>query len=435
MPWPPDIAEQLPAPRDDEPADLRHDIADELADHLQCAFVRELHATRDEESAKGNVLDRFGNPATIATKLWFDAMWEKIMSQRLNLIVASLMAVVCIATLVAIGLMVREFQAVNTALISRLEAMGNAASEKEASKRSFEWQHVRLKLVADKPGGSPLSSFRVSLDGKLLGSDESISIERKSDSAGVVDFGLIRVGQFLLMVRAPWGEYLPDEKFVVSPAMSSVLEIVCPGGPPGSGKVELGLQWPTDVREALSQKRSDLPTDALRMWTYLEFWGRPRLVGENFWRRSDDDSLRLLIDSAGQTFLLGQGDHVEPLNNQRNSFGFCDKGLHFAAGIQIRIAQVPTREDTFPAIARQYVPAQMVVFAAGSIDAIVQPQPRHSSGYLYRWSLDSIFQPEAHAPPLHSDWVVDAQREVSHWKFVAPDELVNQFRPPEDKRD
>ncbi|MGQ0637183.1 MAG: HAAS signaling domain-containing protein, partial [Planctomycetaceae bacterium] len=80
MPWPPDIAGQLPASRDDEPANLRQDIADELADHLHSALGRELHATRDETKAKENVLERFGNPATIALKLWSDAMWEKIMS-------------------------------------------------------------------------------------------------------------------------------------------------------------------------------------------------------------------------------------------------------------------------------------------------------------------------------------------------------------------
>ena len=32
----------LPPPRDDEPASLRHDILDELGDHLACAYNREL---------------------------------------------------------------------------------------------------------------------------------------------------------------------------------------------------------------------------------------------------------------------------------------------------------------------------------------------------------------------------------------------------------
>jgi hypothetical protein len=32
MNWSPEIAGQLPAPRDDEPSSLRQDIADELAD-------------------------------------------------------------------------------------------------------------------------------------------------------------------------------------------------------------------------------------------------------------------------------------------------------------------------------------------------------------------------------------------------------------------
>src|SRR5262249_7249597 len=88
MPWPPDIAGELPAPRDEEPSSLRQDIADELGDHLKSSFNRELHFTREESSAKRNVLDRFGDPRHVARQLWFDAMKEKIVSQRLTLVMS-----------------------------------------------------------------------------------------------------------------------------------------------------------------------------------------------------------------------------------------------------------------------------------------------------------------------------------------------------------
>lgn len=77
MNWFRNIADELPAPRDDEPSSLRQDIADELADHLQSSFVRELHRTPDETSAKQHVFDRFGDPRRVARQLWFDAMKER----------------------------------------------------------------------------------------------------------------------------------------------------------------------------------------------------------------------------------------------------------------------------------------------------------------------------------------------------------------------
>lgn len=78
-----DFLADLPAPRDDEPPQLRGDIADELADHLHCAYRREVLKDGDEESARQRVLDRFGDPKKLARRLWWQAMWSRIMGQRL----------------------------------------------------------------------------------------------------------------------------------------------------------------------------------------------------------------------------------------------------------------------------------------------------------------------------------------------------------------
>ena len=66
---PNDVVADLPAPLDDEPPSVRQDIADELADHLACAYRRELFRHADERVAKQQVLDRFGNPQRIAGAL------------------------------------------------------------------------------------------------------------------------------------------------------------------------------------------------------------------------------------------------------------------------------------------------------------------------------------------------------------------------------
>ena len=85
MEWPEDISNDLPAPRPDEPPMLRSDILDELHDHLQSSLEHEQIQGKGEEAARELVLSRFGNPATIACQLWWDAMWVKIMIQRISL--------------------------------------------------------------------------------------------------------------------------------------------------------------------------------------------------------------------------------------------------------------------------------------------------------------------------------------------------------------
>ena len=96
----------LPPLRDDEPASLRQDIVDELADHLACAFHRELVKSGDEQTARKRVLDRFGNPMSIASRLWFQAMWSRIMLQRVafGISTALLMVLLVVSVLLIQGL-------------------------------------------------------------------------------------------------------------------------------------------------------------------------------------------------------------------------------------------------------------------------------------------------------------------------------------------
>lgn len=81
--FPLDLLADLPEPRDDEPASLRADIADELADHLQCAFRREVLKDGDTAAAQRRALDRFGDPQQLARRLWWQAMRSQLMKQRI----------------------------------------------------------------------------------------------------------------------------------------------------------------------------------------------------------------------------------------------------------------------------------------------------------------------------------------------------------------
>lgn len=88
-----DLLADLPAPRDDEPSSLRQDILDELSDHLACALHRELVKSGDSQIAEARVLDRFGDPRRIAVQLWFQAMWSRIMLQRVSMGLQGLLAI------------------------------------------------------------------------------------------------------------------------------------------------------------------------------------------------------------------------------------------------------------------------------------------------------------------------------------------------------
>ena len=88
------LTADLPAPRDDEPDSLRDDILAELADHLACAYRRELLRGADAATARQRVLERFGDPAAVARRLWLDAMRGKIMSQRILVVCCILLTLV-----------------------------------------------------------------------------------------------------------------------------------------------------------------------------------------------------------------------------------------------------------------------------------------------------------------------------------------------------
>src|SRR5687768_1904268 len=93
-----EINSALPGPDDREPPMLRRDIADELSDHLTCAVNRELRRIDDEPTARRAALEKFGDPAAIARRLYLEAMKEAIMKDRVLITTVALLALVCLAS-------------------------------------------------------------------------------------------------------------------------------------------------------------------------------------------------------------------------------------------------------------------------------------------------------------------------------------------------
>jgi hypothetical protein len=305
MTWPPDIANELPAPRDDEPSSLRQDIADELADHLQSSLARELHFTPEESTAKQTILERFGDPRRIARRLWFDAMQEKIMSQRVQLILTSLMTAACLGAVGLMTFMLRDSREVNGAILEKLAALTTRqpAPEPEPpaeeTTRSLDWVRAKFKLSLGEKGGPPAVGFKVQVTGTggaVLGEAERNGqitvgvIEETSGADGVVDLGLFRFGTYFVSLATPWGEVL-SRQVALRPGQPPVREIVCPAAAPEEVDVQFKVTWPEDLKEH-------------RLWLICNVSTAQRRTGSEYWTISQP-FMRALAGNVLNSGLMG----------------------------------------------------------------------------------------------------------------------------------
>jgi hypothetical protein len=204
MPWHDSISANLPAaaPEGSEPPALRADILDELADHLECAMARELRRTDDAAAARRAVLDRFGDPARIARKLWLDAMKEQLMDQRM-MFATQLALVVAVGIMcVVVILMLRQNHQMQQALLARLQATPMAASRAAvdpATLASYDWPTLHVQVMsADGSKGVP--DVSVELMGDVHDAGKYRQLTEKTDAQGKVSFGPIRAGGYRLRV-------------------------------------------------------------------------------------------------------------------------------------------------------------------------------------------------------------------------------------------
>ena len=120
----------------------------------QRLFVR---VADNKADAQRNVLNRFGNPRRIARQLWFDAMKERIMSQRLQLFQTVVMTVTC---LVILGLtwtvfsQNRALSEINRAFLEKLTAVPDRPAQ---ILQSPEWMTTRVRLVLGESGDTEVS--------------------------------------------------------------------------------------------------------------------------------------------------------------------------------------------------------------------------------------------------------------------------------------
>jgi hypothetical protein len=265
------LSSLLPSPRDDEPASLRQDIVDELSDHLACAYNRELLRGTNADLAHQRVLNRFGNPAALARRLWLDAMKGKIMAKRV-LIATCLVVMLACGTSVGLAWnwmnqdrLMRNREAAEASEVNRrlAEALAQAQtankdmlnklgemSEAIRHPVSLDWNPVTFKLTEESASGRPAAGVSLALT-RMEGTTPMV-VNRTSDASGVADFGAIRPGDYTYRLIRNWpnGNFLADGEFNLRPGTEVHKSIVCPKVPPETVPVQIKCVWPPDLETA-----------------------------------------------------------------------------------------------------------------------------------------------------------------------------------------
>ena len=244
-----EITTRLPPLREDEPESLRQDIVDEILDHLQCGLRRELLIQGgDEAFAKERVLSRFGDPREIARKLWFQAMWSKIMSQRIAVGSALFSMMVCAVLVGMMGWMLHQQQLsaaqqqkANAELMERIVGLIKPPQQTETyNDREPRKSHLQLKVTVDTEDGPPATGCTVTVTKQVeLGwpvSNGGNAQQFTLDPSGMVDCGLTEPGRFEVTIRTQFNE-VATSSFTIPSEQDHIEHVVVPGKLPEMTKV------------------------------------------------------------------------------------------------------------------------------------------------------------------------------------------------------
>jgi hypothetical protein len=266
----------LPSPRRDEPAGLRQEIFDELNDHLTCSIHRELLRGLDSTAARARALERFGDPAAVARRLWLDAMKGKIMAQRVLIGTCVLVAAASLALVGmfwqfavhaqrAVAAQRAEAAAREQEMLKQLKAM----SEAVRNPRSLDWNPLKIRLTENTLDGPPVPGVNVALERVHSGNGGGVyGRYLKSDPSGIVDFGLVNPGEynFSLFQLATGAQGISRRASVqvsVQPGNDVTKHIVCPKTPAETAPVTIKCSWPADLEK-----------EDLRVFISFEFQAR-----------------------------------------------------------------------------------------------------------------------------------------------------------------
>jgi hypothetical protein len=236
----PDFVDRaLPAPRADEPARLRERIAAELADHLACATADEVERGADPARAQRRAVERFGDPGAVARRLWWNAMKEAVMKDRILMGAAALAALACLGALALTWQSLRQNQRMNEKLIAEFAAM--RTREPAPAPVDPAWRDLSIRVTRGSQEGPPAVGASVTLSGRIFGEDGSFT--EKADANGLARFGVVRSGNsFECQVNPPDGfEWFERSYLRTGPPLTHAVVI------PELVPIQLSLNWPDEA--------------------------------------------------------------------------------------------------------------------------------------------------------------------------------------------
>jgi hypothetical protein len=276
------LSEGLPAPRDDEPAEVRRDIVDELADHLSCSYSRELLRGSQPGAARQRVFERFGDPAAVARRLWLDAIGAKLMLQRILLATCLVVSLASLSLTGALWFQNSRAQRESArAAVEALKAMTvenararegqqqvvqqlRAMAEEIRGTRSLDWNPLSFQLTEDTPDGPPAVGFHLTLSefganagvrfggggGGGGGLGATTRTMRTTDRAGIAEFGFVHPGNYWFQVRKDWDQGFVESRgqVTVDPGSRVTKKLVCPRTPLERVAVRIRADWPPDLQ-------------------------------------------------------------------------------------------------------------------------------------------------------------------------------------------
>jgi hypothetical protein len=296
-----ELSANLPPLRDDEPPSLRQDILDELADHLRCALRREMLTQDDEAAARKRVLDKFGDPREVARKLWVQAMWSRIMSQRITLGLLTLATAAC---LVLAGLMwqtTRQNQQANAALLEQMAKLIEASRTPVPVPPTPDTT-LTVRLFNGEKDGQPPKTGTVEVYGTEL-HNASVKGNRRLNSSGLIEFGILPHGTYNLSVRTARGR--TNRSVKVLRGEPHVDEFICPDEELRKDDIQIECDLPEDLKE------KDVVTFAYFNPEPFEF------KGDN-WHFDSGANFGVLVSQLGQLFNEEISSSV--VNFQQNDF-------------------------------------------------------------------------------------------------------------------
>ena len=335
-----DLLADLPPPDDFEPPSLRDDIRDELEDHLQCAFRREVLRDGDEPAARTRVLSRFGDPKQLARRLWWQAMWSRVMGRKL---LAGLQWMVTLAAVFAAG----AVYVTNSRILNELET-ARTEDQRSTASLAHELQELRHQVAlaqnqadgrradgqpgaTDGPPGAPVDAAASAVPPDSAAKKPSLTVQLVDDREGrppvedpVKEIKLIgggnvyegvpeRLGAAMpgkpgrYVVASPGGERydlvitLADgqtsrRNILVRDDLPREMTVVCPEPLTKVAVSITSSPWPRDLQEARVQGWCKL---------FLRLKQRDKVVVEGVeWRSPGATDQQVEFDDAGQVTQL-----------------------------------------------------------------------------------------------------------------------------------